>query len=94
MEGDRGGVEALPAALRGRREHVLGIVAGLDEEAVRRPALPSGWNCPGLPNHPAVDDERFWFPLVVAGDPEGVPAADVVAGYRAQRRDRGPSHGP
>ena len=100
MEGDRDDVEALHTALRGQREHVLGIVAGLDEEAVRRPVLPSGWSCLGLLNHLAVDDEQFWFQLVVAGDPglasafdpsfdawtvaQDVPAAAVVAGYRAQ----------
>lgn len=99
MESGRGGLERLHAALRGQREHVLGAVAGLDEEALRRPVLPSGWNCLGLLNHLALDDEQFWFPLVVAGEPAlvagfdptadawavgaEVPAQDVVARYRA-----------
>nr|WP_281372817.1 DUF664 domain-containing protein [Kineococcus aurantiacus] len=86
--------------MRGQREHVLGIVEGLDERAWRRPVLPSGWSCLGLLNHLALDDERFWFRLVVAGEPaavaafdpavdawtvdDDVPAARVVERYRAE----------
>jgi len=58
----------LLAYLNAQREHVLGILEGLDEEALRRPVLPSGWSCLGLVRHLALDDERFWFRGIVAGE--------------------------
>jgi uncharacterized damage-inducible protein DinB len=60
--------EALLRYLDAQREHALGILEGLDEEALRRPVLPSGWSCLGLVRHLALDVERFWFGAVVAGD--------------------------
>ena len=54
--------------LNAQRRHVLGILEGLDDDALRRAVLPSGWNCLGLLQHLALDDERFWFQAVVAGD--------------------------
>ncbi|MFE3204768.1 DinB family protein [Embleya sp. NPDC059237] len=54
--------------LNGKRRHVLGILEGLDEEALRRPVLPSGWTCLGLVHHLALDDEKFWFRAVAAGE--------------------------
>src|SRR3954470_4693900 len=54
--------------LDAQREHALGILEGLDEEALRRPVLPSGWTCLGLVHHLALDDEKFWFRAVAAGD--------------------------
>ena len=60
--------ELLLAHLDAQRRHVLGILEGLDEEALRRPVLPSGWSCLGLVRHLALDDERFWFRGVVAGE--------------------------
>ena len=54
--------------LGAQRAHVLGILEGLDEGALRRPVLPSGWTCLGLVQHLALDIERFWFRCVVAGD--------------------------
>ena len=54
--------------LNAQRRHVLGILEGLDDDAMRRTVLPSGWNCLGLLQHLALDDERFWFQAVVAGD--------------------------
>jgi uncharacterized damage-inducible protein DinB len=62
--------DLLLAHLRAQRRHVLGILEGLDEEALRRPVLPSGWSCLGLVRHLALDDERFWFRGVVAGEEE------------------------
>ncbi|GAA1961096.1 DinB family protein [Kitasatospora viridis] len=58
----------LLGALNSKRKHVLGILEGLDEEALRRPVLPSGWTCLGLVNHLALDDEKFWFRAVAAGE--------------------------
>lgn len=61
---------ALKDALDGQREHVLGILEGLSEQDLRRPLLPSGWNCLGLVRHLTMDVERFWFPGVIAGEPD------------------------
>lgn len=58
----------LMGSLRAQRAHVLSMVDGLDEEALRRPVLPSGWTALGLVQHLALDVERFWFRAVVAGE--------------------------
>jgi hypothetical protein len=86
--------------LSAQRKHVLGILEGLDEDALRRPVLPSGWTCLGLVQHLALDVERFWFRCVVAGEQTAidglaetpnawhvgadVPAAAVFDGYRRE----------
>jgi len=54
--------------LSAQRDHVLGILEGLDEEALRRQVLPSGWTCLGLVRHLALDVERFWFRGIVASE--------------------------
>ncbi len=54
--------------LNAQRQHVLGILEGLDEDALRRPVLPSGWTCLELVQHLALDVEQFWFRCVVAGE--------------------------
>ena len=59
---------ALLSSLNNQRDHVLGILEGLPEEALRRPVLPSGWTCLGLVRHLALDVERFWFRAVVGGE--------------------------
>ncbi|MFF3696973.1 DinB family protein [Streptomyces sp. NPDC002221] len=95
-----GEIRALLKALDAQRRHVLGILDGLDAQALRRPVLPSGWQCLGLVQHLTLDVERFWFRAVVAGDedvirslPSGdeawivpplVPAADVLDAYRRE----------
>jgi uncharacterized damage-inducible protein DinB len=91
-------ITALLRFLQVQRDHVLGTVEGLSEEALRRPVLPSGWSCLGMVQHLTLSVERLWFRAVVAGDPEvidlvgsqdsawqvasGVPAADVLDRYR------------
>ena len=60
--------QALLAALNAQRAHVLSILDGLDDEALRRPVLPSGWSCLGLVHHLAADVEQFWFRAVVDGE--------------------------
>ena len=62
-------IAALIATLDSQRDHVLGALDGLDEAALRRAVLPSGWSCLGLVQHLAMDVERFWFRAVVAGEP-------------------------
>ena len=57
----------LLSSVNDQRDHVLGILDGLSEEALRRPVLPSGWTCLGLVQHLAIDVERFWFRDIVAG---------------------------
>lgn len=71
MTGPAGTAElrVLHAWLKAQRDHVLGVLEGLDEEALRRPVLPSGWHCAGLVQHLALDVERFWFRGVMAGQP-------------------------
>jgi uncharacterized damage-inducible protein DinB len=63
-------IQALLSALDGQRRHVLGILEGLDADALHRPALPSGWTPLGLVRHLALDVERFWFQAVFLGDRE------------------------
>src|SRR5579863_3137509 len=89
--------EVLLGFLDSEREHVLGILEGFSEEQLRRPMLPSGWNCLGMVKHLALSDEHYWFRCVVAGEsfdffPEGPDgdwrvgpdesAEDVFALYR------------
>jgi hypothetical protein len=59
---------ALLDHLNAQREHILGIIDGLDDDTLRRPALPSGWTPLGLVQHLAVDVERFWFRAIFTGD--------------------------
>ena len=83
--------------LNGQRRHVLTQLEGLSDEQLRRPVLPSGWSCLGLVRHLTLSDERYWFEVVVAGEPltfwpegddadwrvgEDEPAAAVLDAYR------------
>lgn len=75
---------ALLKSLDAQREHVLGILEGLPDEALHQPVLPSGWTCLGLVQHLALEVERFWFWQVVAGekvapDPDAGTSAWLVA---------------
>jgi uncharacterized damage-inducible protein DinB len=88
-------METLHRYLGTQREHVLGIVEGLDDEALRRPVLPSGWSVIAMISHLTEDVERFWFHAVAGGDagavnwsadawrvPPDVTGAAVLAAYR------------
>ncbi len=69
--------------LAAQRQHVLGIVEGLDDDALRRAVLPSGWTCLGLVQHLALDVERFWFGAVMGGDPSTITAlADTADAWQ------------
>ncbi len=59
----------LLSSLNNQRDHVLGILEGLTEDALRRPVLPSGWTCLGMVQHLTISDERFWFRGIIAGEP-------------------------
>jgi hypothetical protein len=61
--------ELLQKYLDSQRHHVLGILEGLsEEEQLRRPVLPSGWNCLGIVKHLALADEHYWFQCIMAGE--------------------------
>jgi uncharacterized damage-inducible protein DinB len=62
--------------LRSQREHILGALEGLDEEALRRPVLPSGWTCLALVSHLTYDDERFWFRGVIGNERDVIDAVE------------------
>ena len=68
--------ETLLKYLNDQRDHALGILEGLDDEALRRPILPSGWSCLGLIQHLALDIERFWFRAIVAGEAVDLESGD------------------
>lgn len=57
----------LVRALENQRSHVLATVDGLDESDLTRPFSPSGWTPAGMIQHLALDDERYWFRDVFAG---------------------------
>ena len=59
----------LLSRLTGQRHHVISQLDGLTDEQLRRPVLPSGWSCLGLVRHLTLSDERYWFEVVVAGEP-------------------------
>ncbi len=59
---------ALLERLGGQRQHVLGVLRGLPDDALRQPVLPSGWTCAGLVRHLAIDVERFCVRGVIAGE--------------------------
>ena len=59
----------LEGHLNSQRRHVLAQLEGLSDEQLRRPVLPSGWSCLGLVRHLTLSDERYWFEVVVAGEP-------------------------
>jgi hypothetical protein len=60
--------KAMLACLEAQRSHVMGILDGLADEAVHRAVLPTGWSSVGLVQHLALDVERFWFRVIVAGE--------------------------
>ena len=84
--------DAYKASLRqfltNQREHILGALESLPDDALRRAVLPSGWTPLGLAYHLAMDVERFWFLDVMVGDADGIaegvddawhPPADMSA---------------
>ncbi len=64
----------LLAQLANERTHVLQAVDGLDEAAMSRAIVPSGWTTTQLLNHLAFDDEMFWISAVLGGDTKAIAA--------------------
>jgi uncharacterized damage-inducible protein DinB len=58
--------------LDAQRAAVLAIVAGLDDENLRTPVLPSGWTALGLIEH-LGHAERHWFQRVATGSTAALP---------------------
>lgn len=61
--------ETLLDQLAAQHQRTIGILAELDEEAMHRVALPSGWSCAGMVQH-LTCTTRFWFEEVMAGRPD------------------------
>ena len=83
MENMKPDTKAMLDCLEAQRAHVVGTLEGLTDEALHRAVLPSGWSSVGLVQHLAIDVERFWFRVVVAGETqvedETEPSAWVVS---------------
>jgi hypothetical protein len=80
----------LLGALDATRHHVLEIVDGLDDAALRRSVLPSGWSCLDMIKHLTYDEEIFWFRAVVAGEQEAIDllqTPDAKASWRVADTD-------
>jgi hypothetical protein len=75
----RGEIDLLLAYLNYEREHVLKCLEGLDEVALRRPVLPSGWTCLGLVQHLALDVELFWFRAVIGGEQAAIDELATIS---------------
>jgi hypothetical protein len=70
--------ESLTQFLDLQRRGVLRIVEGLPEDSLRRPMVPSGWNCLGMVQHLTLN-ERYWFRWAMGG--EEIPGTEVVDGH-------------
>ncbi|MFZ0667732.1 MAG: DinB family protein, partial [Acidimicrobiales bacterium] len=60
--------KAMLDCLDNQRAHVVGALDGLTDEALHLAVLPTSWSSVGLVQHLAIDVERFWFRVVVAGE--------------------------
>jgi hypothetical protein len=60
--------QQLQNSLGNQRAHVLGILEDLPEEMLRKPVLPSNWNCVSLVMHLALEVEHYWFRCIVGGE--------------------------
>ncbi len=74
-------IRTLLSYLNAQRQHVLGILEGIEEEDLRRQILPSGWTCLGLIRHLTLDVEQFWFRGIVAGDQDVIDR--LAAGHES-----------
>lgn len=64
--------DLLLSYLDAQRQHILGALDDLDDAALRRAVLPSGWSLIAMVQHLALDVERVWFRAVVAGEPDAI----------------------
>ncbi|WP_018158256.1 DUF664 domain-containing protein [Demetria terragena] len=68
-------ISALGAALGTQQHHVRGILDGLDEPALRRRELPSGWSPLGLMHHLGAM-HQFWFRDVLGDEHLPLPSEE------------------
>jgi uncharacterized damage-inducible protein DinB len=85
--------DLLKSALENQRRHILDAVEGLGDVELTTPFAVSGWTAAGLVQHLALDDERFWFRTVFAGedaerDDDPTRAWDVAPGGALAAIDR------
>jgi uncharacterized protein DUF664 len=73
---EHGGWDGLIDYLGAQRAHVLGTLDDLDDDALRRPVLPSGWTAVSMVQHLTLDVERFWFAGVIGGDADIAQAGE------------------
>lgn len=72
---DDGEKDALVLFLEAQRASVPAILAGLDEEALTRAVLPSGWTPLGMVEHLGYA-ERHWFQEILTGSAEPIDWPD------------------
>ena len=53
--------------LTSERVHVLGALAGLSDDQLGQPVLPSGWTCLSMVKHLALAVEHYWFSCIMGG---------------------------
>ena len=70
-------IHTLLDRLAAEQRRVIGIVAELDEDAMRRVILPSGWSCAGMVQH-LTRTTRFWLMEVMTGQRDRSPSGDDV----------------
>lgn len=66
----------LLSSLDNQREHVVGTLEGVPDDALRKPLLPSGWSCLGMVQHLTMSVELFWFRGIFAGEPVDLGLGD------------------
>lgn len=86
VTGSETGVEMHLRHLQAQRAHVLSAFAGLDDEAMRRSVVPSGWTPLALLHHLTVDVELWWFGAIVAGDEAVRAEVEAADGWAAPER--------
>lgn len=89
----------LQDALDDKRQHILDVIEGLDDDQLQTAALPSGWTPLELVRHLTLGDERYWSSSIIDGaDLDWVPtgpradwildntdtAVTIVNAYRKQ----------
>ena len=70
-------IHTLLDRLAAEQRRVIGILAELDEDAMRRVILPSGWSCAGMVQH-LTRTTRFWLVEVMTGQRDRSPSGDDV----------------
>ena len=78
--------QTLLRQLAAQHQRTIGIVAELDDEAMHRVVLPSGWTCAGMIQH-LTCTTRFWCEEVMAGRPDDQHPEDEFVVPAGQSRE-------